>query len=237
MPKRPGSGSSEIDKLIERQMRNWELSRAQRPEPEHPAHALQVEDFVTISREVGAGGELLASGLGQRLGWPVFDKEILHAMAGDDRVRARLYELMDERDQGWIEETLRWLIEDEFRRDDYFHRLGETVLALARHGRAVFLGRGADLMLPRERGLRVGLIAPTEDRARRYAERHQMALPAARAEAQRIQQERKDFLRRHFGRRASEPTRHDMVFNMARVTIPEVIDVICQVLRNRGVIP
>ena len=177
----------------------------------------------------------MATALGKRLNWPVFDKEILQAMGRDDRVRARLYEYLDERDLGWIEDSLRWLMEGEFRKDDYFRRLSETILAIARQGRAIFLGRGADLLLPRNRGLRVHLAAPPEHCARNLAKRDNTSEALARAEVERIQRERTDFLRRHFGRAAHEPCRHDMVLNMDRFAVAEVVELICQALRSRGV--
>lgn len=236
MAGKPASGKSDLAKVVERQMRYWELARAQHHEPRPIAPARQVEEFVSVSRMVGAGGGALAEELGQRLGWPVFDREILQEMAGDDHVRTRLYEYLDERDLGWIEDTLRWLMGGEFRREEYFPRLSETVLALARQGHAVFLGRGADLMLPRERGLRVYLVAAPEARAQRFSKRMDISVALAMAEIERIQHERSDFLRRHFGKRVTELTRHDIVINTDRFPITETVELVCQALRTRGVV-
>ncbi|MGD8453772.1 MAG: cytidylate kinase-like family protein [Phycisphaerae bacterium] len=236
MAGKPSSGRTDVAKAVERQMRYWELARSQQHEPRAATADHEVQDFVSISRMVGAGGGALTEKLSQRLSWPVFDREILQAMAGDDRVRARLYEDLDERDLGWIESTLRWLMGGEFRREEYFPRLSETVLALARQGNAVFLGRGADMMLPRERGLRVYLVAPPEVRARRFAERTGVSTALAMAEVERIQQERTDFLRHHFGKRAGELTRHDVVVNTDRFPIAETMELVCQALRARGIL-
>ncbi|HSO35304.1 MAG TPA: cytidylate kinase family protein, partial [Labilithrix sp.] len=38
-------------------------------------------DLVTIARQFGAGGSDLAQVLGKSLGWPVLDREIIHAAA------------------------------------------------------------------------------------------------------------------------------------------------------------
>lgn len=236
MAGRPAGGRSDLAKLVEKQMRNWELSRSQRHEPQPSEPARQVEDFVTVSRMVGAGGRQTATQLGERLGWPVFDREILQTMAGDDQVRTRLYEWLDERDLGWIEDTLGWLLGGEFRKDEYFHRLSETVLAIARQGRAIFLGRGADLMLPRRRGLRVHLVASRKACVHRLAQRNNISDALANAEVDRIGRDRTDFTRSHFGRAAAEPTRYDLVLNTDRFTIPEVVELICHALRGRGVI-
>ena len=140
-----------IARLVERQMRNQELAREQRFEVEKVSQS-PVEEFVCISRQVGTDGPGLAQDLGRRLGWPVFDREILDEMAGDDAVRRQVYESMDQRDLSWWEESLRALMQSEFVRNDYFQKLSETLLSLARQGDCVFRGRGADLLLPASGG-------------------------------------------------------------------------------------
>lgn len=233
MPQTPGG--RDLARIVEKQMRNWELARSQRPSA--PASGgPSVAHFVTISRMVGAGGRQLALALGERLNWPIFDQEILQAMAGDDQVRRRLFHELDERDQGWIEDTLRWVYEGQFGRDAYFARLSETVLALARQGPAIFLGRGVDLILPREYGLRVYLVATFEDCANRLAARDGISPALARAEVDRIQHERSDFLRQHFGKRASEPARHDLVLNTSRFSLAEARDLVTAALQIKGAI-
>lgn len=231
---------AELDRLVEAQMRNWELlARAQRATGEQgppPETSKQVQDFVSISRAVGSGGYQLASLLGEKLGWPVFDKQILQAMAGDDQVRARLYETTDERDEGWLESIMRWLIQGEFRREDYFHRLGETVLALARQSHVVFLGRGTDLILPQDCGLRVRIVAPDEHRLKTFAERRQMDRKATAHEIERLTHERADFIRRYFGRDTNDLLRFDLILNSGRIPLPAAVDLIVYALRQRGII-
>ena len=183
MPSNPSGARSEVAKIVEKQMRNWELSRAQRVPPQPYAPPCDVCDFVCISRAVGSGGSQVATLLGEQLGWPMFDREILQVMARDDKVRTRLFEHLDERDVGWLEDAVRWLIRGASRPEDYFHRLTETILALARQGRAVFLGRGADLILPRDRGLRVRIIASIGRRAESLAARKNTTATEALSES------------------------------------------------------
>ena len=234
MPGGSAGAKSDIAKVVEKQMRNWELARAQRvpPQPDTPRPA--VREFVTISRTLASGGSEVATLLGEHLHWPVFDREILHAMAGDDRVRARLYERMDERDQSWLDDAARWLIKGELRRDDYFCRLTETMLALARQGPGIFLGRGADVILPRDHGLRVRITAPLDQRARAYGLQNNLPEHMARAEVERVDRERTEFRRRHFGPSANDPERHDLALNLERFTPPDAVELIVTALRVRG---
>ena len=108
-------------RLVERQMRNWELARAQRLSVPAPQRK-EVEDFIAVSRAVGAGGVEVAARLGEALSWPVFDREILDVMAGDDEMRRQVYASMDERDMSWFEETASSLLQPEVVKNDYFHR-------------------------------------------------------------------------------------------------------------------
>jgi len=227
-----------IGKLVERQMRNWELARSQRVVPPEPQRK-EVEEFMAVSRAVGAGGAggaEIATALGERLGWPVFNKEILHAMADDDRIRTQLYDSMDERDLGWFEETFRALAQSEFTKNDYFHRLTHTILALARQGHAIFRGRAADLILPATHGLRVRLTAPRRACVEAYAEHHRIDPDRAREEVDRIETERADFVRRHFGIDPAEQSRHDLIINLQRLTPAQTIELILFALKIRGMV-
>jgi cytidylate kinase len=218
-------------------MRNWELSRAQRvparPEDEQP----EVADFIAISRTIGSGGSLVALALGERLGWPVYDREILQLMAGDDDVRKRLYEHMDERDTSWLDDAVRWVMQGEFRRDDYFYRLSETVLALARRQKAIFLGRGADAILPRDRGLRVRVTAQLEKRAAALTQRRGLSPEQARAEAERIDREREDFRRNHFGKDALDPSAFDLGLSLDQFSVEDAVELILAAMQRRGMHP
>ena len=225
MSSRVNSSHPGIAKLVERQMRNWELGRVQRLESE-PDRSNRVEDFVCISRQVGTEGEEVARALGTRLGWPVFDREILDAMAGDDAVRRQVYESMDERDLNWWEEALRALMQTEFVRNDYFKKLSETLLSLARQGRCVFLGRGAHLLLPDGTGFRVRLVAPAAIRIARVAETHDLTRKEAAAWVDRVEKERRQFFQRHFGIESEDPVRYDITINLARLTPEQAVEMI-----------
>ncbi len=222
-----------VASAVERQMRNWEIARQQQheapPDAEQP-----VEPFLCVSRTVASGGEEVAQRLAEMVNWPLFDREVLAFMAEDDGVRKRLYETMDERDLSFIEETMRFFTDAEVKRNDYFRRLTETVLALARQGSAIFLGRGADLILPRELGLRVRFTSLPGVAAQRYADTHGMTSVQAVREIDRLEQQRQRFVASHFHVDANAPDRFDLVINLASVTQEEAVRIIHGLLGARG---
>lgn len=217
--------SPDFAKIVERQMRNWELSLHK--EPEQPRRiGRAVQDFVTLSRCVGLPGEDVAARLSERLGWPFFDREILHYMAGNDEYRQRLYEYMDERDLSWLENLLRSATFTETPSDDYFHRLRSTIFSLARKSRAIFLGRAADLILPANAGLRVRLQASRAYCVNVYGRQHGVSEKVAAEQIDKIDHDCAKFIRNHFHVEPESPLRHDIVLNMERLSIAQATDII-----------
>lgn len=227
---------TDLAKVVERQMRNWELARQQRPAPQPDHPEAPVAPYVAVSRAIASGGSAVATHLGETLGWPVFDREILQEMAGDNELRRRLYEELDERDVGWLEDALRWVMHGEFRRDDYFYKLGETILALARQGPAVFLGRAADLILPPAQGLSVRVDADKDQRAKELARRHGVSEALALAEVERVDRERAEFRKRHFGAQSNQAAHFDLTLSLSRFDAEQAVAVITAALRVRGLI-
>jgi cytidylate kinase len=130
--------------------------------------------------------------------------------------------------------TLRSLSDATFRKNDYFHRLMETVLCLARQGPAVFVGRSTDLILPKTKGLRVKLIASIEYCAARFAEHNHMEPQQAREEIARIETERREFIHNHFHIDAYDPMRFDLLVNVERFSIGQIVDLILAAHRDRA---
>lgn len=233
MPGRAPQSDRGLARICEQQMRNWELRKAQRPE-----HLRSLEKgvwaFVTISRMPGAGGFELATRLSETLGWPLFDKDILNRMAEDDRIRARLYESMDERDLGWLEQMLRLMMGSEFRRNDYLRQLTRTVLTIARQGNAVFLGRGVHMILPEAVGVRVRVVAPLADCVQRYSEHFGVATDDAHRAVASLEGDRRRFLQQYFGTSVEDPECYDLILNLGRLSPSDGVAVILAALKARG---
>ena len=106
--------------------------------------------FLTIARDEGSLGNEIAQELARRLGWHVFDKEIVTYIAKNSHVRERLVRQLDQKSQGLIEDAIsRFLRMPEyasFGTDDYREALLETLVSLATHGSAIIVGRGANFV-------------------------------------------------------------------------------------------
>ncbi len=81
-------------------------------ESQHAAAANQKERSgkplpftIALSRETGTGGTLIGRELGDKLGWVVYDDQLLERIAQDMGLRTHLLKSVDERRHSWLLET------------------------------------------------------------------------------------------------------------------------------------
>lgn len=219
---------------IEHLHRHWESRRGERPPGTAPAFT------IALSREAGILGTSVAQEVGKRLGWQVYDHELVEHIAREMRVRAALLESVDEKPQSWLLETLHSLptATDQGERKSvvsqsaFVRHLVETVLALGIHGECVIVGRGAALILPAETTLRVRLVAPEKERIAMLRRRLSLSEEEAARRVRTIDRERNDFVRNHFQKDPTDATRYDLTLNASRLSVAAAAAVIVETLRH-----
>src|SRR5437879_1340240 len=97
------NSSDRIPDALVRATRHWET----RHEAGLSTDAPQTPRFtIAVSRETGSQGTALARAIGERLGWVVYDHELVERIAQDMQVRASLLDSVDERRVSWLQECL-----------------------------------------------------------------------------------------------------------------------------------
>ena len=66
-----------IDQIIEEQVRKWQMLKTEK------AEAQQAVSVITVSREPGSGGKLIARGVAEKLGYECVDREVFLEASGD----------------------------------------------------------------------------------------------------------------------------------------------------------
>lgn len=210
------SGSGGIERLVERSMRNWEIARAQRPQPSKAKR--RVYPYIAISREYGSRAVFIGQKLAKALDWSYFDREILDFIARTEPVRYRLFRTLDERQRSWLEEVLVSFGAEKVSGLEYFRAITRAVLTIAQHEPTVFVGRGAGFILPADAGLHVRTVAPLPIRVEQIAGRLSVPLKEARDLIAATDRERLRFVESHFGKDAGDPSRYDLLLNTACFT-------------------
>ncbi len=206
----------------ERQMRTWTLlqeladrtSSARRVDQPHE----RLGDYITISREAGAGGSEIACLLGQNLGWEVLDKNLVARVADRFHLSRKMLEAVDETQFNWAYDILgAWLDPRIIPHEKYVVHLGQVLLAAAQRGKVVLVGRGAQFLLPRDQGLAVRIIAPEKYRLRHVMEEHRLGEAQARQFIAETDRGRREFVMRFFHHDITDPHLFDLTIQVDRL--------------------
>ncbi|HEX4129509.1 MAG TPA: cytidylate kinase-like family protein [Pirellulales bacterium] len=188
---------------------------------------------IAISRQFGAHGSEIAREVARRLGWSVYDRELLEGIAQDMQVRVSLLESVDERHVSWLEEFAEaFLLGSKVSENSYVMHLVETIVSLAARGQCVIVGRGAALVLPPSCTLRVRVVAAREDRITTLCHERSVTTRAAEHELDSIERQQLRFVKDHFQRDAADPANYDLVLNSSRWSIEQCADMIVDALHR-----
>jgi cytidylate kinase len=183
---------------------------------------------IAISREVGARGGAIARRLGAKLGWQVFDSDMLEYSAQDPMACASLLAELPPEAPAWIDERMRWLQRHQIlAADKSFEREARLILTLGAHGEVIFVGRGAGFLLPRETTLHARMIAPQEDRISYMSQLLRMSRSQAAEHVRQREAERAQFVSRCFQPPATGIV-YDMILNSSALGEELCADLISQ---------
>ncbi len=188
---------------------------------------------IAISRAAGTNASAIAARLGERLGWAVYDRELLRHIAEQMGLSARLLESVDEKRTNWLTGYLEaFATEHSVSAGAYLFNLTKVVLSLAAHGECILVGRGLAHFLPPEKTLRVRLVAPLADRIADMQQRNGLGHEDAARRVETIDRDRQNFVNDHFHKDTTDPTLYDVLLNTARFSVDECAELIEQALRR-----
>lgn len=225
-----------IQQIIERQIKGWQLEAEMRRQvaAQKPARPLPLRPFVALSRSFGSGGGEIARRLGEKLGYQIFDREIVDVLIREGRFRREILDSLDETDRSsfevWVDGLLRGRLVD---KGDYLRVLVGVLGSIAMHGHAVILGRGGNFILDMGRGLSVRIVAPVDQRVETIRRLRGLAYEETRRLVEKTDADRSAFIRRQFQRGIDDPLGYDLVVNTAGIGVDVAVGLIEQALRRK----
>jgi cytidylate kinase len=226
-----------MNDLLNRQVSRWNVE-TRKPgfitDDKDPGE-IPLNTIITISRQLGSGGEYVAKKVAQKLGFKVYHKKLVDEIAGKTHLRKAQIEALDEKSRQFIEEFYRALLLEPgyLTSSEYFRHLSEVVISLAHNGRAVIVGRGAHLILGSKTGLRIRFVASKECRIKRVEKFRSVDRKAAEKLVETDDEQKSQFLKKHFGKKINDPNDFDMVFNTDKISEDEAADVIIWMMKKK----
>jgi cytidylate kinase len=167
--------------------------------------------IVTIEREYGAGGAVIAWKLAARLGWKLWDQELTAEIARQAHVDERSIERLQERVDPLFYRLMKVFMRGSYERSlplenlDYLDCetlvpfMSRVIENIAAAGNCVIVGRGAPYLLrARDDAFHVFVYATPEEKMRRLREAGKSHAEAAEL-LESIDRERATFVKTYFG--------------------------------------
>jgi len=190
---------------------------------------------ICFSRKIGVGALEIADALASILGIRVADRLIVEDIAANRELSEKTIGFFDERYPGKIAELGVFLFgEKSFVMSNYVRALFGSIYALADDEPTIFVGRGAHLVLPRERVLAVRLICSKSHRVTRVAKMLRITYLEAEKKLDETDKEQRDFFKKVFKRRDASPYEFDMVLNVDFINNPSwAVDIVHAAFRAK----
>jgi len=216
-----------VHQIIEEQAKKWQILKAK--EKKEAA----VFPVITISREPGRGGRIVATTLAEKLGLDLFHQEIINEMAESAKVSSRILETLDEKGLSVLDEWITSLVNNRHLwPDQYLRHLMKVIGTIGKHGSAVIVGRGANFVLPPEERIRVRIIAPLDVRVENVSSNFEVSAEDAKRQIIRTESERRAFIRKYFNADITDPINYDLVLNTGTLSTEAVADTIKSALES-----
>lgn len=200
--------------------------------PPHPA--VTEGPWITISRELGSGGFELARLVGEAIGWRVYDREILSAVAAETHRDEFVLERFDEKGVLEVGEYLApFILPDDPGQARVLIGLRHVIQRIGHEGKAVFVGRGANFVLHPAVGLRVRTVGAAADRAEVVARADGIPVDEARKRIVESDAEQREFVRQAFQREIEDPAGYDLVVNPLALGFPAAAAAVLAATRTK----
>ena len=211
------------EQIINAQIRAWSEQQTVRKREDKRRTFWPV---ITISREFGARGAALAKILGKRMGFEIWDKDLIRAVADERGGDMRMLKTLDEHRQKGIEDAVRGALTGQHTNLQYVRSLMRVVHTLAAHGSCIVVGRGANFICKPAQALNVRVVCPFEKRIQGYAEREGLDLRPARKILEQRDAERAEFIRRTFRKDVAAPAHYDLALNSGTYSLEQLADLV-----------
>jgi cytidylate kinase len=181
--------------------------------------------IITLEREYGSGGTLIAKSLAERLGWKLWDEEITAEIARaanidqreaqrcDERVDPFLYRLFKVYARGSYERALGIGGSRVFDTDCMVEMLHKVIDDVASRGNCVIVGRGAPYFLRnRPDAFHVFIYASDDEKIRRIKSIGKTEKEAQLLVAE-VDRDRAEFIRHYFGKQWPHRPLYNIMIN------------------------
>ncbi len=209
--------SRSIQQMVEEQISRWHILQKETKKQ-------KTIPVITISREPGSGGRIIAEMLSIELELDIFHQDMIHQMAESAHIHKRFFETLDEKGMNVLEEWISSLVNDHHLwPDEYLRHLMKLVGVIGKYGRAVIVGRGGNFLLPPDKRFSIRIIAPKEIRVGNVMKKYGVGREEAKRRIIRTESDRRAFIRKYYNADIDDPLNYDLIVNTGSVSLEAAV--------------
>ena len=189
---------------------------------------------IAISSEAGAGGKTLGESIATSCAFAFWGPQLLGRVAEELHAVKSVLADVDGHVSSSVTDFVRSLLVGlEYSQDEYARVLVKVVGRIGERGAAVIIGHGANLILGVEHALRVRVVCPEPERARRIAQEEGLGSAAAERTLHKRDHETAAFIMHHFKQDVGDPHGFDLVVNSGALDIAQATELVRQAYRAK----
>ncbi|RJP84797.1 MAG: cytidylate kinase-like family protein [Desulfobacteraceae bacterium] len=179
--------------------------------------------LICISRKIGVGSYEIAEMVAKKINYRVYDREILEYLINTKDVDQTIREFLDERCPSGLETLLAKILRETVFKSENTKLLFKAIFTIANLGPTIFVGRGAHLVLPRDRVLAIRLTCSNEYRSRRLARILGISETSASLRLAHLDIEQKSFFKNVYNLKTAPKEEFDMILYMDHFKNPNAV--------------
>ncbi|MGB9439336.1 MAG: cytidylate kinase-like family protein [Desulfobacterales bacterium] len=211
-----------IEKFVKDQIKKWERHFPAKHKKEEARIPV-----ITVSKEPGADGNILAQKIAERLDLDIFNRDIIKGIAESAKISASVIETLEKKRLSGVEDFISSLVNKHYLYPGvYLEHLMKVVCTIAEHGRAVIVGRGANFILPPEKRFSVRVVAPLDVRIQNVARRFGVSAEEAKRRIIRRESRRSAFIRQSFNADIADPIHYDLTITTGKLSMEAAVEAV-----------
>jgi len=219
-----------FDSFIQELVEKW--GKPPNADRKHDASRITV---VTVSSEPGSGGQVIAKGIAEKMGYDLFQRDIIREIAERADIGVSVIESIEKERLSGIEDFIATLVSRRYLWPEiYLEQLMKVISVIGKHGMAVIAGRGANFILPPNERLSIRVVAPIDLRVQNISRLLSISEEEARKRVIMKEAKRKAFIRKSFNAEIADPINYDLTFNTEFIRYEAAVEAVRQILEGGG---
>ena len=194
--------------------------------------------IITVGRQIGSGGLVIAQRLSERLGIEMYDKQLLTIAAKESGLDESIFHRSDETETfSFFQKALNSLFasnNDYLGNENLFAIQSQAIRELASKHSCVFVGRCADYILrDHSKLLRLFFSAAIEDRVKNISEKFSINATDAMKLIDKTDKNRSAYYNFYTNKSWGQAKSYDLCINTSLLGVEQTADLVLEILKHR----